>query len=213
MKERNTDGIESSICPRCEKEEETWEHIWKCEENEISLRNTIEDAIYLKCEVLEKEGKNEKVEIIKDILSPFTEILFGDSIILIRKTREWELLRGIFNNKFNDITKKKEEQLIIKELWGAIYDHIKNTIWIKRCNTVIAIEKDKGISKTDKRRRVEETEIDKGNKKKKTKTKENQENQKTKTENKIKLVTRDKLIGITTKGSINNNWYTTMKID
>ncbi|GBB89064.1 hypothetical protein RclHR1_15710005 [Rhizophagus clarus] len=118
--ERNTNGITTSICPRCEKEEENWEHIWICEANEKSLRDTIEDAIEIKLEKLKKEEKIDEIKIIEDILCAFTEILYEYSLILTRKTREWEMLRGIYNFRYNLITKKKEEQLIIK-IYGKKY--------------------------------------------------------------------------------------------
>ncbi|GES84364.1 hypothetical protein GLOIN_2v1827388 [Rhizophagus clarus] len=45
LNEKDTNRITSKLCPRCEKEEETWEHIWICAENELSLREMIEEGI------------------------------------------------------------------------------------------------------------------------------------------------------------------------
>ncbi|GBB85465.1 hypothetical protein RclHR1_00120019 [Rhizophagus clarus] len=128
LNERNTNGITSKLCPRCEKEEETWEHIWVCEENEFSLRETIEEGIeivIIKMKSKEEEEMKKEIKIVQDILCSFTEVLYGSSIILIKKTREWEMLRGIYNNRYNLISKKQEDQKIIKKLWEEIYDHIK----------------------------------------------------------------------------------------
>lgn len=36
---RNVEGIKNNICPRCNKEEEDWYHLWKCDE--ISVREII----------------------------------------------------------------------------------------------------------------------------------------------------------------------------
>ncbi|CAG8727163.1 14466_t:CDS:1, partial [Rhizophagus irregularis] len=33
---RKVNTIDSSVYPRCEKEEEDWEHIWICEANEYN---------------------------------------------------------------------------------------------------------------------------------------------------------------------------------
>lgn len=59
--------------------------------------------------------------------------------------REWELLRGIYNKNFNLISKLKEEQQVINNLWNFCYMEIRNKIWLKRCDEVIEIEKRKGI--------------------------------------------------------------------
>ncbi|GET00318.1 hypothetical protein GLOIN_2v1824527 [Rhizophagus clarus] len=217
LNERNTNGIISSICPRCEKEEEDWEHIWICEENVFNLREVIEEGIDAEITKLKNEEKKEELKIIQDLLCSFIEILYGNSIILSMKTREWELIRGIYNYRYNLITKKKEEQTLIKNLWEAIYDHIKEKIWKDRCNTVIRIEKDRGISKLDKRKRSNgNSDEQKNNKKQKKEINKNSEKEikkNKKQENIINIVTHDKLIGkIITEGSIDKSWYNTIKI-
>jgi hypothetical protein len=66
---------------------------------------------------------------------------------LLGKTREWELLRGIFNNRFNKIINNKEERKEIFDLWVYSYEQLKNKIWIKRCDEVIEMERKRGIEK------------------------------------------------------------------
>ncbi|GES79573.1 hypothetical protein GLOIN_2v1835445 [Rhizophagus clarus] len=182
--ERNTNRISSSICPRCDKEEENWEHMWTCSDNEQEIREIVEEAVEIEIKKKKSEKKTDELQIIQDILCPFVDILYDNSNILVKKTREWELLRGIFNNRFDLITKKIEERLIIRQLWETIYDHIKNKIWIKRCNRVNEIEKEKGITKLDKRKKPMDA-----------------------------ISNTNKLIGrIILEGSIDKNWYTTMKL-
>ncbi|UZO04077.1 uncharacterized protein OCT59_024476 [Rhizophagus irregularis] len=44
---RNTNKIENEECKRCGKnEKETWEHIWLCEDNEITIDEIVQEAIY-----------------------------------------------------------------------------------------------------------------------------------------------------------------------
>ncbi|GES75085.1 hypothetical protein GLOIN_2v1771844 [Rhizophagus clarus] len=125
---------------------ETWDHIWKCKENDNTLRGVIEEAIYLKTEEIRQAADMEKILTFHKIFNLFVEILYTNSLIL-----------------------KKEEQPLIRELWESIYDHIRTTIWKSRCDQVIAIEKDKGIMKIDKRKRKEASNADKETKKKKIK--------------------------------------------
>jgi hypothetical protein len=58
---------------------------------------------------------------------------------------------GIFNDNFNKISKIKEEQRVIKELWNFIYDKIKKRIWIPRCKEVRRLEEKEDIRKSDLR--------------------------------------------------------------
>ncbi|GBB88127.1 hypothetical protein RclHR1_14650002 [Rhizophagus clarus] len=127
--------------------------MWTCSDNEQEIREIVEEAVEIEIKKKKSEKKTDELQIIQDILCPFVDILYDNSNILVKKTREWELLRGIFNNRFDLITKKIEERLIIRQLWETIYDHIKNKIWIKRCNRVNEIEKEKGITKLDKRKK------------------------------------------------------------
>ena len=78
-------------------------------------------------------------------------LIESPSAILIGKSRKWELLRGIFNNNFNNLSKIKEEQRVIKELWNFIYDEIKNRIWIPRCEEVKRLEEKDGTRKWELR--------------------------------------------------------------
>ncbi|PKY40686.1 hypothetical protein RhiirA4_454117 [Rhizophagus irregularis] len=95
-----------------------------------------------------------------------------------------------------------------------VIPHTGTRIWIRRCDEVAEIEKDKGIDNKDKRKRKKRKDDDDdrdGNKKsrKNEKTNKNSLNEKN-TEKLIKLVTRDSLLGV--DRSIKNNWGTRVKL-
>jgi hypothetical protein len=127
------------------------------------------------------------------------------------------LIRGIYNNNFNNLSKKKEEKNLIKTLWRFLYNEIKNRIWIPRCKEVKRLEEKANIKKADLRKRkiMEETILDKEDKNtKKKKTEENIEKEnKNKLGKNISLVTLKKLTGKIVDGiNIDNSWDTTVKL-
>ncbi|GBB85697.1 hypothetical protein RclHR1_12190001 [Rhizophagus clarus] len=138
---------------RCGKAEEDWEHIWICESNEYMIRQIIEEAIYDYEILLKEEERLDEVAIIQGYNFNFISILYEKSLILTDHTREWELLRGIYNNRFNRILKKKDDQKVIKALWEVCYDNLKKKIWNKRCENVNEIEKANDITRSEKRKR------------------------------------------------------------
>ncbi|PKC55337.1 hypothetical protein RhiirA1_475782 [Rhizophagus irregularis] len=141
------------------------------------------------------------------------------SIVLPGKSRIWEMLRGVFNERFNHLTKSKEELMIIKECWNFIYKEIKTRIWLIRCEEVARLEKLKGIQKQDlrkkKRRREpdqQEGEAEDENTENKKTYKKDKKKQKKEFDKKINIVTRDRLIGAVTDGNnIEYNWDLTPK--
>ena len=148
---RNVNGIESEICPRCNKYEENWNHIWICENNKTSIREAIEDALINYEERMERRGENDTVKVINKIAKKFIGFLQEESNILLNKTKEWELIRGVLNENLIKLSNGKEEKEIIWELWRESYKETKK-IWVERCNEVEQLEKDKGIMKRDKRK-------------------------------------------------------------
>ncbi|UZO20642.1 uncharacterized protein OCT59_013065 [Rhizophagus irregularis] len=95
-------------------------------------------------------------------------------IILRGKSKIW--VRGVYNEKFNSLTNKKEEKVLIKKLWNFTYDEIKKRIWIPRCEEIKRLEDKVNIQKLDlrkKRERLNEKLEDGTEKIKKIKTEEN----------------------------------------
>ncbi|PKC12753.1 hypothetical protein RhiirA5_372843 [Rhizophagus irregularis] len=220
---RDTNKINSPICIRCGKEEEVWEHVWVCEANEFSIDEIIQESPYRFELELEAHGKNKEIEILRDHLCNFLMILESPSLILQGKSRKWELIRGIFNDKFNDLSKIKEEKTTIKELWNFIYDELKKRIWIPRCEEIKFLEEKEGITKLDLKLRKqklkddhnEESELEKIKNNKNTKTKENKNKNKTNKikNNQIKIVTLGKLTNAVTDGlNIDKIWDTSTKL-
>ncbi|GET61956.1 hypothetical protein RhiirA5_439101 [Rhizophagus irregularis] len=58
--ERNTNLIESVICPRCEKEEKYWNHIWIHEDNKV-IPLEVESAIVKMVEIYEATNQMDMV--------------------------------------------------------------------------------------------------------------------------------------------------------
>lgn len=127
--------------------------MWICEDNDCTIRETIEASIFNYKLLLIKENKLKEVSILRDINIQFIQILREKSRILINYTREWELLRGIYNNNFNHISKDKDYKMVIDELWFFCYESIRTNIWNKRCEEVIRLEKLKGVGSADKKKR------------------------------------------------------------
>ncbi|PKY33552.1 hypothetical protein RhiirB3_394891 [Rhizophagus irregularis] len=94
---------------------ETWDHIWCCEDNEATLDEIVRESIHKYEEYLNKNDRKEDIMILRNHNVNFITILEERSNILLGKSRIWELLRGVFNDRFNKLTNIKEEQIIIKE--------------------------------------------------------------------------------------------------
>ncbi|POG81471.1 hypothetical protein GLOIN_2v1763394 [Rhizophagus irregularis DAOM 181602=DAOM 197198] len=64
----------------------------------------------------------------------------------------WEFIRGVYNRKFNTLSKdtKDEKEVINNELWIFCFNALKNEFWNKKCNEVNEIEQSLGIKKSDK---------------------------------------------------------------
>lgn len=54
------------------------------------------------------------MEILRDCNIAFIQILCENSNVFIGYTSEWELLRGVYNIKFNYISNKKEYKALIE---------------------------------------------------------------------------------------------------
>jgi hypothetical protein len=112
------------------------------------------------------------------------------------------LIRGIFNDNFNTLSKNKEEKMIIKELWNFIYNELRKRIWIPRCEEIKRLEEKEEIKKSDLRVKKQDNQTDKLEKEnhKNIKTKENIEKTNKNINNQIKIVTLEKLTGAITDG-------------
>ncbi|PKY16062.1 hypothetical protein RhiirB3_428380 [Rhizophagus irregularis] len=118
------------------------------------------------------------------------DILYEKSEILVGKEKYWELIRGVYNCKFNKASKDKEEKEMINELWNFCFNELKKKFWIKGCNEINEIEQNLGIKKCKKRvRKIVDRDVYKEeNTRKKLKNNEKIKNR----EYNIKLVTKIK---------------------
>lgn len=115
MYERETNKIDSSLCIRCEEEIETWDHVWLCSNNELGINVIIKSLIEIEKEY--KECNNmDKWELCKKINADFVAICNEPSRIIINRSKSWEIVREVFNNKFNNFTSNQEIRNIVKEI-------------------------------------------------------------------------------------------------
>ncbi|CAB5362275.1 unnamed protein product [Rhizophagus irregularis] len=221
---RDVNCIEDNLCMRCgKKESETWDHMWVCEDNEATLEEIARESISKFEEFLKDNDRIEDISILRDHNVNIITILEEPSNILLKKCRIWEMLRGVFNDKFNKLTNIKGERCIIKECWNFIYNEFKNRIWQPRCDEIARLEQIMGIQKQDlkrkrkQERKAKEDSIDekiinninkKTDKNNEKKTKNNNNN----FDKNINIVTRDRLIGSITDGiHIKKIWDSTTK--
>ncbi|GBC32721.2 hypothetical protein RIR_jg12115.t1 [Rhizophagus irregularis DAOM 181602=DAOM 197198] len=141
-------------------------------------------------------------EILYEAIAEYEEIL-----ILEERKEDLDILRDI-NINFYEIMMQKSDILIG---YNRIWELLRGTrIWVKRCDDVADIEKNRGIDSKGKRKRkniIEEGDsVDNKKLRKIQKTKENSLNEKN-TENLVKLVTRDSLLDDVINGrSFKNTW-------
>ncbi|PKY31826.1 hypothetical protein RhiirB3_449634 [Rhizophagus irregularis] len=141
-------------------------------------------------------------EILYEAIAEYEEIL-----ILEERKEDLDILRDI-NINFYEIMMQKSDILIG---YSRIWELLRGTrIWVKRCDDVADIEKNRGIDSKGKRKRkniIEEGDsVDNKKLRKIQKTKLNSLNEKN-TENLVKLVTRDSLLDDVINGrSFKNTW-------
>src|SRR5206468_2918656 len=101
----NIFGIESAKCIRCNKTDETWDHIWVCGKNEI---NKDEDLTH---EVLREMTNNENEEKIQIYYYAIINFLAEPSKVLKNgATKYREISQGLINRKFIEMGASKEHR-------------------------------------------------------------------------------------------------------
>jgi hypothetical protein len=131
-------------------------HVWICEENEYLVGELIRKVMVEFEKRYNEEGQHEEVQIINDINFEFIQLMDQQSEVLIGKSKEWELLRGVYNDKLNKILPKLEYKKMIEKLWIFCYDYIRKNIWQQRCEEVADLENFREINKRDLRKRKRE---------------------------------------------------------
>ncbi|PKY35580.1 hypothetical protein RhiirB3_456574, partial [Rhizophagus irregularis] len=148
---RDVNKIETDQCIRCKNGVEDWDHLWICEINELTIKEVLKLSISNFEESLLKEEKHEKIKFLQNINFSFLKILYEKSEVLLGKEKYWELIRGVYNRKFNTLSKDKDEKEVINELCSFCFNALKKEFWNKMCNEVNEIELSLGIKKLDKR--------------------------------------------------------------
>ncbi|CAB5369698.1 unnamed protein product [Rhizophagus irregularis] len=115
---------------------------------------------FLKKEIEEeyKNGDNEdlvKFKALRILNGELASFMQEKSKVLIlgSLTKIREITRGLFNNKLYDFTQNKIERQVVDEIWERSFLNIRKLLWLKRCSEVEVIEKLKGVSKLQKKRK------------------------------------------------------------
>ena len=153
LNKRNPDLYESSICIACGAEEETQDHLATCQGYQASWNRTEEEV----SEAIRKEVLDDTNNL-EEARESIREEVFGTNQREKFEARE-ELMRGLLSTKrkgklenFAQNGKKKTK------LAGALLDSFseifRKRIWSQRCDLVADWEKDHGIERSDKRRKM-----------------------------------------------------------
>ncbi|RIA94534.1 hypothetical protein C1645_817915 [Glomus cerebriforme] len=97
---RRNNEIYDEKCPRCNKEEETWIHIWQCDANEIKIEDIIIEEI--DNQIMELHQSN--ISINREIWhNRIMEILIKRSNYIKGGYIFHEIIKGIFNNQIYEM--------------------------------------------------------------------------------------------------------------
>ncbi|RIA94259.1 hypothetical protein C1645_818359, partial [Glomus cerebriforme] len=135
---RRNEEIYDVKCPRCNKEEETWMHIWQCEANEIKIQDIIQDEIDINIKALQQ--KNIKINREK-WHQRILEILIQRSNYIEGGYMYHEVIKGIFNRKLYEMELPKQIKLKMESFITNIARKARELIWNKRCDQVTDLEK------------------------------------------------------------------------
>ncbi|PKC69874.1 hypothetical protein RhiirA1_455450 [Rhizophagus irregularis] len=97
----------------------TYEVLYKRDVNKIETdqcikcKNGVEDWDHLETNELTIK------EVLELSISNLEEILLG-------KEKYWEFIRGVYNRKFNTLSKDKDEKEVVNELWIFCFNALKN---------------------------------------------------------------------------------------
>ncbi|PKY26102.1 hypothetical protein RhiirB3_389284 [Rhizophagus irregularis] len=114
---------------RCESVAEDWEHIWSCDDNEKSEYEILIDTLVATEEKF-KDLDEERHKIVRTLAKEIVDFMITPSNILIIGKRQ-----------------------MLEEIWESCYLNIRSGIWIQRCEKINEIEKGKGVTKGDKKRK------------------------------------------------------------
>ncbi|EXX62624.1 uncharacterized protein OCT59_000273 [Rhizophagus irregularis] len=150
---RGVFGIPNSKCPRCSIEDETWEHIWTCDSNnfitEMNIFNSSINQV-----LLDNQDMLEDDISCKEFIDTLLNIASSHSFIMTTEGIIREVTRGLINekwlNSYNTVKERKLVLLILNEYLNEVH----KKIWIERCNETIELEKQMGIFKNTKRKRI-----------------------------------------------------------
>jgi hypothetical protein len=145
----NIYGIDSATCLLCKKENEDWDHIWHCEEN----NNETDEKILF--EVLTKMEKNEdEKDIIKYRYAIENFVMEPSKVLKNGAKKIQEVKQGLVNRRWSEMGTIKDDKKLLFKVFEYLYERYKK-IWRDRCIKIVKLEEEKGITKMKKRKQYE----------------------------------------------------------
>ncbi|RGB33054.1 hypothetical protein C1646_669662 [Rhizophagus diaphanus] len=150
---REVYGILNNKCPCCMIFEETWDHIWICSNNgnitEIELfKDVIKNSV-----VDEENGLKQKDDII-GFEEKLLEITTTRSFIIPTEGILREVTQGIINDKWMSAFREVEKKKLLRRIFSEYLDNLRDKIWLIRYEETIKFEKQMGLIKDSKRKKV-----------------------------------------------------------
>ncbi|RGB43075.1 hypothetical protein C1646_750295 [Rhizophagus diaphanus] len=133
--------------------EESWDHIWICNNNGNITEMKLFKDIIRNLLVDEENSFKHKDDIIE----------FEEKLIDIASTRSFiiptegllrEVTQGIINDKWMSSFRRVEEKKLLRRIFFEYLDNLRDKIWLVRCEETIKFEKQMGITKDMKRKKV-----------------------------------------------------------
>ena len=152
MKHIQPDIYKDWYCPRCNKFEENFNHVWLCEANGMTVFNImstfrqqlLDNLIYFDNSISSEFLSHDTLWNIGEHPENFTFI---------------DIIKGIvpsfFTDKIFSVTNNSKFTFdLIQILYDALYIDIKEFIWKPRCDTMLTLERSLNIDKKTKKRRT-----------------------------------------------------------
>jgi hypothetical protein len=153
MIKRRPDLYKNWKCPMCNKEKETFNHVFLCRQQRIRMSQIIElaknELIYIMTEEIDKSLSKSDINI--DIDKIWYNEYSKDEITFI------DIIKGIVPKSLSECIKlyiKKDEdiQQILELFYHRIQDYWK-MVWEIRCDKLIFKEKEEGITSQEKKKK------------------------------------------------------------
>ncbi|PKK72115.1 hypothetical protein RhiirC2_777561 [Rhizophagus irregularis] len=125
----------TDLCPRCEIDVEDWEHVWSCNDNEKSEYDVLIKTLIVLEKKFKDSGDEKRYKIVKTL---------AKEIVIFMTT------------PFNVLILGGHGTSISRRNLGKLLFNIRTDIWLEKCSKISEIEKGKGVTMVDKKRKRED---------------------------------------------------------